>query len=34
MGVKLPAHAAKTGQARQGLPGNEYINTGSAILPA
>ena len=34
MGVKLPAHAGKTGQARQGLAGNEYINTGSAILPA
>ena len=34
MGVKLPAHAVKTGQARQVLPGNEYINTGSAILPA
>ena len=27
MGVKLPAH-------RAGLPGNEYINTGSAFLPA
>jgi len=34
MGVKLPAHAVKTGQARQELPGNEYINTGSAFLPA
>ena len=32
--MKLSAHPVKTGQARQGLPGNEYINTGSAFLPA
>jgi hypothetical protein len=32
--VKLPAHPVKTGQARQGLPGNVEMITGSAFLPA
>jgi hypothetical protein len=32
--VKLLAHPVKTGQARQGLPGNVDIITGSAFLPA
>jgi hypothetical protein len=32
--VKLPAHPVKTGQARQGLPGNVDMITGSAFLPA
>ena len=32
--VKLPAHPVKTGQARQGLPGNVEIFGGPAFLPA
>ena len=32
--MKLPAHPVKTGQARQGLPGNAAMITGSAFLPA
>ena len=32
--VKLPAHPVKTGQARQGLPGNVDMIIGSAFLPA
>ena len=32
--MKLPAHPVKTGQARQGLPGDVNTITGSAFLPA
>ena len=31
--VKLSAHPVKTGQARQGLPGNEDMIIGSALTP-
>ena len=31
--MKLPAHPVKTGQARQGLPGNVDMITGSALTP-
>jgi len=31
--MKLPAHPVKTGQARQGLPGNVDMITGSVLTP-
>ena len=31
--MKLPAHPVKTGQARQGLPGNVDVITRSALTP-
>jgi len=31
--VKLHVHPVKTGQARQGLPGNGDMITGSALTP-
>jgi hypothetical protein len=33
LGVKLSAHPVKTGQARQGLPGNVDMIIGSALTP-